>query len=152
VLRLTPEEAWEFLAAGHTGILTTLRRDGWPVTLPVWFVAQDRTVCFAAPSRTRKVARLRNDPRASFLVETGERWADLQAVHVQGQVELVDDEPEIARIDDALTAKYAAFRTDRAAMPEATQQHYEGRTFFRLRPEGKVLSWDNRRLLEGDAG
>jgi PPOX class probable F420-dependent enzyme len=152
VLRLTADEAWEFLAAAHTGILTTLRRDGWPVTLPVWFVALDRTVCFAAPSRTRKVARLRHDSRAAFLVETGERWAELQAVHVQGHVEVVDDEPEIARIDDALTAKYAAFRTDRAAMPEATQQHYEGRTFFRLRPEGKVLSWNNRRLLEGGAG
>ena len=151
-MRLTADEAWEFLAAAHTGILTTLRRDGWPVTLPVWFVALDRTVCFAAPSRTRKVARLRHDSRAAFLVETGERWAELQAVHVQGHVEVVDDEPEIARIDDALTAKYAAFRTDRAAMPEATQQHYEGRTFFRLRPEGKVLSWNNRRLLEGGAG
>jgi PPOX class probable F420-dependent enzyme len=152
VLRLTADEAWEFLAAAHTGILTTLRRDGWPVTLPVWFVALDRTVCFAAPSRTRKVARLRHDSRAAFLVETGERWAELQAVHVQGHVEVVDDEPEIARIDDALTAKYAANRTERAAMPEATQQHYEGRTFFRLRPEGKVLSWNNRRLLEGGAG
>jgi hypothetical protein len=95
---------------------------------------------------------VRNDSRAAFLVETGERWAELQAVHLQGHVEVVDGEPEIARIDDALTAKYAAFRTDRAAMPEATQQHYEGRTFFRLRPEGKVLSWNNRGLLEGGAG
>ena len=152
MLRLTPEEAWQFLAAGHTGILTTLRRDGWPVTLPVWFVVVDRTVCFAAPSRTRKVARLRHDPRATFLVETGERWAELQAVHVQGHVEVVEAEPEIERIDAALTEKYAAFRTERSAMPEATQRHYTGRTFFRLRPEGRVLSWDNRRLLEGDAG
>ena len=152
MLRLTPEEAWEFLASAHTGILTTLRRDGWPVTLPVWFVALDRTVCFAAPSRTRKVARLRHDSRAAFLVETGERWAELEAVHVQGHVSVVQDEPEIARIDAALIDKYAAFRTDRSAMPDATQQHYAGRTFFRLLPEGKVLSWDNRRLMEGDVG
>lgn len=151
MLRLTPEEAWEFLARGHTGILTTLRRDGWPVTLPVWFVVLDRTVCFAAPSRTRKVARLRRDPRAAFLVETGERWAELQAVHLQGHVEAIEDERDIARIDDALTEKYAGFRTARSAMPEATQQHYAGRSFFRLHPEGKVLSWDNRRLMEGDA-
>jgi hypothetical protein len=152
VLRLTPEEAWRFLASAHTGILTTLRRDGWPVTLPVWFVALDRAVCFAAPSRTRKVARLQHDDRAAFLVETGERWAELRAVHLQGHVEVIKDEPQIAHIDAALTDKYAAFRTERAAMPEATQQHYAGRTFFRLRPEGKVLSWDNRRLLEGDTG
>ena len=151
MLRLTPEEAWNFLSAGHTGILTTLRRDGWPVTLPVWYAVLDRTVCFAAPSRTRKVARLQHDSRASFLVESGQRWAELQAVHVHGHVEFVDDQPEMARIDRALTDKYASFRTDRAAMPEASQQHYAGRTFFRLRPEGRVLSWDNRRLMEGDA-
>ena len=151
MLRLTPEEAWQFLASAHTGILTTLRRDGWPVSLPVWFVALDQMVCFAAPTRTRKVARLRRDSRAAFLVETGERWVELQAVHLQGHVEVVEDESEIARIDAALTDKYEAFRTDRSAMPDATQQHYAGRTFFRLRPEGKVLSWDNRRLLEGDA-
>jgi predicted FMN-binding regulatory protein PaiB len=85
-------------------------------------------------------------------VEAGERWAELQAVHVQGHVEFVEDGSDIERIDTALTDKYAAFRTDRAQMPEATQRHYTGRTFFRLRPEGRVLSWDNRRLMEGDAG
>ena len=37
-VRLSDEEAWAELAAAHTGIFTTLRRDGRPVTLPTWFV------------------------------------------------------------------------------------------------------------------
>ena len=44
MIRLTEEEAWEEIASAHTGILTTLRRDGMPIALPVWFVAEDRTV------------------------------------------------------------------------------------------------------------
>jgi PPOX class probable F420-dependent enzyme len=148
-VRLPADEAWAVIAAAHTGIFTTLRRDGMPIALPVWFVALDRTVCLAAPSRTKKVARLRHDPRASFLVESGERWAELQAVHLTGTVELVEDADLMGRIDEALDQKYAPFRTRREAMPERTQAHYAGRTFLRLRPDERILSWDNRRLPLG---
>ena len=30
-IRLSDDEAWEFVAQAHTAILTTLRSDGWPV-------------------------------------------------------------------------------------------------------------------------
>jgi nitroimidazol reductase NimA-like FMN-containing flavoprotein (pyridoxamine 5'-phosphate oxidase superfamily) len=90
-VRLTPDEAWDVLARAHTGILTTLRRDGMPISLPMWFVALERTICISAPSGTKKLARLRHDPRASFLVESGERWAELEAVHLTGRIETVTD-------------------------------------------------------------
>ena len=151
-IRLTADEAWDVLEGSHTGILTTLKADGSPVALPIWFVALDRTICFSAPSRTKKVARVRHDPRASFLVESGERWAELRAVHLNGEVKRVDDEAEISRIDKALDKKYAAFRTARADMPDATRDYYKGRTFFRLVPGPRLLTWDNRRiaLKEGE--
>jgi PPOX class probable F420-dependent enzyme len=150
-VRLSEDEAWAVLTAAHTGVFTTLRRDGMPIALPVWFVARDRTICLAAPSRTKKVARVRHDPRGSFLVESGPRWAELQAVHLTGTVEVVDDPDEMARIDAALDDKYAAFRSARGSMPERTQQHYAGRTFLRLVPEALIVSWDNRRIPLGDA-
>ena len=40
--RLTADEAWREIASAHTGILTTLRRDGMPIALSVWFVVEDR--------------------------------------------------------------------------------------------------------------
>ena len=86
-VRLSQDEAWEVLEHSHTGILTTLKADGAPVTLPVWFVVVDRTIGMMAPSRTKKVSRIRRDPRASFLVESGQRWAELRAVHLSGSVE-----------------------------------------------------------------
>jgi PPOX class probable F420-dependent enzyme len=150
-IRLSPDEAWGVLEGSHTGILTTLRADGTPATLPVWFVVLDRTICFATPSRTKKVARIRRDSRASFLVESGQRWAELRAVHLSGNVERVDDERTKARIDAALDAKYAPFRTARAEMPEATREFYAGRTFFRMVPGPRLLTWDNSRLPTGQA-
>ena len=139
-VRMSADEAWSFVEASHTGIFTTLRRDGMPIALPVWFVVLDGTIALAAPSRTKKIARLRHDPRASFLVETGERWAELEAVHLTGRVEFVDDLSTIERIDALLDEKYAAFRTARTAMPDKTQAHYAGRTFLRLVPDARMLS------------
>ena len=43
-VRLSEEEAWAELGAAHTGILTTLRRDGRPVSLPVWFATVGRRI------------------------------------------------------------------------------------------------------------
>jgi PPOX class probable F420-dependent enzyme len=145
-LRLSPDEAWSFLDRAHTGIFTTLRSDGSPVALPVWFVTLDRTVCIGAPAGTNKIARVRRDPRASFLVEEGERWAELQAVHLSGRVEIVTDEELVMQVGRALDEKYQAFRTASTSMPKATQKHYAQRTILRLHPEGRILSWDNSRI------
>ncbi len=148
--RLSADEAWEVVASAHTGIFTTLRADGSPVALPVWFVVMDRTVCLSAPSGTKKIARVRRDPRASFLVESGERWADLVAVHLSGTVKVVEDPQTADRIACALDAKYQPFRAPSELMPEETRARYARRTFLRLSPHGKILSWDNARLRGSD--
>jgi PPOX class probable F420-dependent enzyme len=147
-IRLTPDEAWDVIGRSHTGIVTTLRADGAPVTLPTWFVVLDRTICWFTPSGTKKVLRIRRDPRASFLVESGLRWAELRAVHVSGHVEIVEDEPTKARITRALDEKYATFRATNE-MSEATTEYYANRTFLRLVPVPRMLTWDNSRLIAG---
>ena len=146
-LRLSPEEAWAFLEKGHTGILTSLRRDGWPISLPVWYAVLDRRIYVSGPARTKKFGRMKRDPRVGFLVETGLRWKELSAVHVTGRARIVSDPALIERVQKAMDAKYAAFRTDRTKMPSATAQHYQqGSTTVCIEPEGKLLTWDNARL------
>ena len=149
-IRLSEDEAWAVVGAAHTGILTTLRADGSPVTLPMWFVADDHTVVFTTFEGTKKVARIRSDPRAAFLVESGERWAELCAVHLSGTIEEVEDADEIARLDALLDEKYASFRTARSAMPEKTAKYYSNKRVLRLVPEGRILTWDNSRLSVKD--
>ena len=145
-VRLSDDEAWAVIEGAHTGILTTLRKDGSPITLPVWFVVLDRMICMRTPARTKKVKRIRRDPRASFLVEAGERWAELEAVHLNGTVEIVDgDETLEKQIEQGLDEKYAAFRTPREEMSDAARAAYSDYAYLRLVPEGRMLTWDNRR-------
>src|SRR5579862_3702705 len=104
-VRMTESEAWEFLERAHTGIVTTLRRDGRPVALPVWFVVLDGRIYVR--TRGRKVERARHDARCSLLVEDGERWAELRAVHVACRAEVIDPSPELVVWNDAaITEKY----------------------------------------------
>ena len=147
-VRMTPEEAWTVIEASHTGILTTLRRDGWPVSLPVWFVAFDGCVFVRAHERSKKVARLRRDNRASFLVESGLRWSELEAVHLTGMAEALPDDGELAeRVQKEFAAKYDKFRTARAHMADATRAHYEvAKVNIRFVPDERIVSWDNRKL------
>jgi PPOX class probable F420-dependent enzyme len=146
-IRLSREEAWALLADAHTGIFTTMRSDGMPITLPVWFVALDERIYVASPAHRKKVARIRKDPRASFLVESGERWAELIGVQLTGHVNIVEDPARIARVRDLLDAKYGSFRSKRAAMPEETRSQYETEiVVMELVPEERILSFDNARI------
>lgn len=146
-IRLTVDEAWEAVESAHTGILTTLRRDGMPIALPVWFVVDDRSVALMTPAGTKKIARIRHDPRASFLVESGEQYAELRGVHLTGRVEAVEDAVATSRIEAAVQAKYAAFRPPADSLPAAAQAYYAKQVFLRFVPEGRILTWDNARLV-----
>lgn len=145
-IRLSVDEAWERLRTGHTGILTTLRRDGMPVALPLWYVALDRAIYFAAPSATTKVKRIRHDGRASFLIERGLYWAELTAIHLTGVCSFVEDEALVQQIDEALDAKYSAFRTSPKELPASARNRYADRTFVKFAPHERILSWDNARM------
>ena len=150
-IRLSREEAWDVLAAAHTGILTTLRADGTPIALPVWFVVLDERIYVGTPEHTKKVARVKRNPRASFLVESGERWAELLGVHLTGEARIATDPDVLARVKEATAEKYDAYRTQRKAMPEATQRHYDvAITVLEFVPDDRILTWDNSRLKQRD--
>ena len=143
---LTDDEAWAVIAAAHTGILTTLRRDGRPIPTPVWFVVDGRSILVAGPKGTAKFGRVRHDPRVAFLVESGERWAELRAVRVDGLAAVVDD-PDWVTVDAAIEQKYGGHRAPRSEMaPAAARRYDEARALLRIEPDAPLVSWDNSRL------
>lgn len=146
-IRLSREEAWEVLRETHTGIFTSLKADGTPITLPVWFAVLDERIYIDAVATTKKVVRIRRNPRVSFLVESGERWRELRGVHLTGTARIVDDPALAERFRAALGEKYAGFSGDRAAMPEESRGHYEREHLvIEIEPDERILSYDNSRI------
>jgi PPOX class probable F420-dependent enzyme len=146
-VRLSEDEAWERIESAHTGILTTLRKDGRPVPLPLWFGVVDRAIYVSTPAASKKVARIRNDNRATFLIESGKAWVELSAVILQGVLTEVTDEDERQRAQKVIDAKYRDFRVPLKKVPDATRDHYTASSvMFRFDPIEKPLTWDNARI------
>jgi nitroimidazol reductase NimA-like FMN-containing flavoprotein (pyridoxamine 5'-phosphate oxidase superfamily) len=145
-VRMTDDEAWAMLRDAHTGIFTSLRSDGVPIALPLWFAAIDGAIYFN--TRGKKLIRVRNDPRSSFLVEAGARWVDLNAVHLTGRAEIIELDPDLrAAFGAEIKRKYARFRGV-SVMPEESKRHYETARggVVRFTPDARILTWDNRKL------
>lgn len=147
-VRMTHDEAWSFVRDAHTAIFTTLRQDGYPIALPIWFAALDERIYIS--TRGAKVVRSRRDPRCSFLVEAGERWAALQAVHFTCDALVLEsvDEDLAQRIGAEMKRKYASFTTSGKSMPKATRKHYatSSGAMIQLVPHERFLTWDNNFL------
>jgi nitroimidazol reductase NimA-like FMN-containing flavoprotein (pyridoxamine 5'-phosphate oxidase superfamily) len=145
--RMTEAEIWAFVGDAPTGILTTLRRDGVPVALPIWFACLDRTIYLQ--TRGKKLQRIANDQRASFLVESGHRWVDLKAVHFTGTAAIVDLAPELARrFGREMGRKYDGLRAQGTEMPASTSSYYQHvhNAAVRFTPDTRVLHWDNAKI------
>lgn len=65
---MTVEERDRFLAEPRYGVLSTLRSDGSPVAVPVWFDWNGTTLRMFTSVLSPKIRRLQADPRASVLV------------------------------------------------------------------------------------
>jgi PPOX class probable F420-dependent enzyme len=145
-VRMDESEVSECLGSAHTGILATLRSGGAPAIVPLWFVVVDGSVCLRTLGSSAKAKHIQDDPRVSFLVESGQAWAELRAVVIYGVAELIDSPEFRSRIDDALAEKYANFLMPGNA-PSRTREHYAAsRIYLRVVPTGRTLTWDNSKL------
>jgi PPOX class probable F420-dependent enzyme len=64
---MSPAERDAFLAKARLGILSTLRDDGSPVAVPVWFEWDGTAVRVFSSATSGKVKRIERDPRASLV-------------------------------------------------------------------------------------
>jgi PPOX class probable F420-dependent enzyme len=68
--RMTMEECRSFLRSPvRTGKLATVRRDGRPLVVPVWYDLEGEIVVFMTAQDSIKARNLRRDPRVSLCVD-----------------------------------------------------------------------------------
>ena len=150
-IRLSEDEAWARIESARVGILTTIRRTGFPVALPVWFAPIERRIYTRTPVNAAKVKRIRANPHCGFLVESGEAWAELAAVSMEMHGTVLDwEDPEQAseaeRAVERIDERYEGLRPASESLPPATREHYSDRLIIRLDPTGPFVSWDNARI------
>lgn len=146
-IRLDEKEINDFLSKGHTLILTTIDKDGYPHSTPLWFVYMDSLIYTRGRRRGQKTLNIQRNPKVSCLVEEGDRWRDLKAVMIRGRAEEVTDPAEQARFQKQNQKKYERFREPESNMPKASQAHYSTPwIIFKIIPEKRSATWDNKKI------
>src|SRR5438093_10870026 len=67
---MKPEVLAKFLQEPYVGVLATLRRDGRPYTVPVWWLLRDGSFWLSGTYERVWCKQLARDPRASLCIES----------------------------------------------------------------------------------
>ena len=91
---MTDDERRRFLAEGtRTGKLATVRLDGRPHVVPIWFVLDGDDLVFTTGAESAKGRAIRRDPRVAMCVDREEPLYDY--VVVEGIATVSDDLDEM---------------------------------------------------------
>jgi PPOX class probable F420-dependent enzyme len=92
--KMTREECSSFLFSPvRTGKLATMRKDGRPYVVPVWFDLDGETVVFTTWHKSIKAASIRRDPRVCLCVD--DETPPFAYVQVEGTAVLSNDAEQL---------------------------------------------------------
>jgi nitroimidazol reductase NimA-like FMN-containing flavoprotein (pyridoxamine 5'-phosphate oxidase superfamily) len=115
-----------FLATKEIVLLATLKADGAPLAMPMWFLHDASALTMISEAATHKIHNLRRDPRVCVVAEGGGGGTPLHGVTVQGLAEFLADGPERRALVERFHAKYPgleAFWGGRAMPPDRVMFH-----------------------------
>lgn len=102
---MTHEEALEFLGSGtRTGKFATVRADGRPHVVPIWFVVDQGDVVFTTWHESVKLRNLTADSRAAMVVDLEE--PPFAYVMVEGRVSISDDLDQLRGFATRIGGRY----------------------------------------------
>lgn len=146
LIRMTPEEVRSYLSGQRRIVLVTTGPDGMPHPLPMNYGLDDEgRVLITSFRKSQKVKNLERDPRATLLVESGEAYADLKAVVLYCEVELITDPDAIAASMRQVRADTAMADSLSADMSEQVHASLSKRVVLRCTPF-RTVSWDHGKL------
>jgi PPOX class probable F420-dependent enzyme len=100
------DEEWRaFVSEGtRTGKLATVRSDGRPHVVPIWFVLDGGDLVFTTADGSVKAHAMRRDPRVCLCVD--DERPPYAYVMVQGTVSLSEDAGQLLRLATAIGGRY----------------------------------------------
>lgn len=89
MVTLSDEQKAFLLHGTRTGKIATVRKNGSPHVVPVWFVLDGDTLVFTTGDKTSKGASMRRDARVAICVD--DETPPFSFIIVEGTAELSDD-------------------------------------------------------------
>lgn len=102
---MTLEEIRAFLLSGtRTGKLATVRVDGRPHVVPIWFTLRDDDLVFNTHMASVKAKNMRREPRVAITVD--DQAPPYSFVTVEGVATLIDADPDLVDIATEIGGRY----------------------------------------------
>ena len=89
MVTLSDEQRAFLLHGTRTGKIATVRKNGSPHVVPVWFLLDGDTLVFTTGDKTSKAASMRRDARVTICVD--DEVPPFSFIIVEGTAELIDD-------------------------------------------------------------
>ena len=113
-----PDAIRELLRGPNPAVVSTLRPDGHPVSVPTWYLLEDDDRILVCMDHTRvRLQHLRRDPRLTLTVLDAEDW--YTHVTLIGRVEEMGDD-EGLRDSDRLSTHYRGRPYDDRRSPQVS--------------------------------
>jgi PPOX class probable F420-dependent enzyme len=102
---MTPEEYKRFLLENHrTGKLATVRDDGRPHVVPIWYDLDGDSLIFTTWHEAVKATNMRRDPRVSICVD--DENPPFAFVQIEGIARLEINAPDLAYWATRIAVRY----------------------------------------------
>ncbi|OFE18969.1 PPOX class F420-dependent enzyme [Humibacillus sp. DSM 29435] len=92
-----PPEATAFLARPNIATMSTVRRDGAPVSVPTWYLFENDHIVVNLDAGRTRLAHLRHDGRMSLSAMDPDDW--YTHISLQGRVASITDDVDLVDID-----------------------------------------------------
>ena len=121
-------------------LATTNPKTLQPHVVPVWFAWDGEHVWISSFVSTRKIRELKINPRGAVLIESKQEGSKLQAVLLEGTVELVTQPRQLVRkLARRIYIRYLGQEGIKDAEPQSWLNDAEN-LLIKLTPE-RVISW-----------
>ena len=142
-IRMTDDEAAEFLATERTVQVASIGPDGTPHLVPMWFAVIDGRIAFWTYAKSQKALNLLRDPRVTCLVEAGDTYGELRGLSITGRAEIADDYETVFEVGSAVSVRYMGDITHASKAGIEAQARKRLAVFVNVE---KTASWDHRKL------
>jgi PPOX class probable F420-dependent enzyme len=145
-IKLSEDELRELLATERVAVVSSNGPNGWPHSMPLWFVPRGDEVWIWTYAKSQKVRNLERDPRATVLVETGHEYGELRGAMIEAEVEIHRDFETVIGFAEELTVRYAeGISSVEGDAKAALEAQAPKRVAIRFKPL-RVATWDHRKL------
>ncbi len=133
---MTHSEWREFLLEGtKTGKLATVRKDGSPHVVPVWYDLDGDSLVFTTGAETVKGRNMKRDPRVCMAVD--DQAPPYSFVMIEGTAELSEDPGELYHWAARIAGRYVG---EDKAEAYGKRNSGEGEVLVRIAPS-KIISY-----------